>query len=99
MAANVPNPGNYLASIGILFTNIRDGMAQCQYQSQYIASMGGQAFLEAAYPNGLGMSATDAAALIASLGNMSTLATAYQGGPQAPQLNYEANTQPFWGGQ
>jgi hypothetical protein len=98
MATNVPNPGSYIASIGLLFTGIRDQMADVQFQSQYIASMGGAAFLTAAFPEGLGMSENDALALIASLGNMSVLATAYQGGPQAPQMNYEANTQPFWGG-
>lgn len=98
MATNVPNPGSYLASIGNLFTDIRDNMRAVQDQANYIASMGGTAFLEAAYPNGLGMSATDAAALIASLGNMSAVATGYQGGTPAPQLNYQANTEPFWGG-
>lgn len=99
MAANVPNPGSYLASLGILFTGVRDSMRAIQDQSAYIASMGGETFLTTAAPNGLGMSSTDAAALIAALGNMSAVATGYQGGTPAPQLNYEANTQPFWGGQ
>jgi hypothetical protein len=98
MAANVPNAGAYLQEIALLFTVIRDRFQECQDQSGYIASMGGATFLEAAPPNGLGMSATDANALIAALGNHATLATAYQGGPQAPQMNYKTNGQPFWGG-
>jgi hypothetical protein len=99
MAANVPNPNIFLAEMGILFTTIRNRMRECQDQSAYIASMGGASFLEATPPNGMGMSTVDANALIASLGNMSAVATGYQGGTPAPQMNYEANTQPFWGGQ
>jgi hypothetical protein len=99
MAANVPNTGLYLDEIATLFTTIRNRMQECQDQSGYIASMGGAAFLEAIPPNGLGMSAADANALIASLGNMTALATHYQGGPVAPALDYKSNTKPFWGGQ
>lgn len=98
MAANVPVPATYLNEIAILFTTIRNRMQECQDQSGYIASMGGVAFLTAAVPNGLAMSTPDANALIASLGNHSALATHYQGGPQAPALNYKTNGQPFWGG-
>jgi hypothetical protein len=98
MAANVPNPQIYLNSIANIYTQIRDFFQDCQDQSGYIASMGGVAFLTTAVPNGLGMSPPDANALIASLGNMSTLAVQYQGGAQAPALNYKANTEPFWGG-
>lgn len=98
MAANVPNPAVYLNQIANIYTQIRDFFQNCQDQSGYIASMGGATFLTTPVPNGLGMSAADANALIASLGNMSALAIHYQGGPQAPALNYKANTEPFWGG-
>jgi hypothetical protein len=98
MAVNVPNPGNYLSDIGTLLTGIRDRMNQVQQQNEYIASMGGETFLTTAYPDGLGMTAPDATALIATLGNHNNLALQYQGGPVAPQMDYEANGQPFWGG-
>ena len=98
MAANVPVSATYLNEIAIMFTTIRNRMQECQDQSGYIASMGGVTFLTTAPPNGLGLTAPDANALIASLGNMSGLATHYQGGPQAPALDYKSNTKPFWGG-
>lgn len=98
MAANVPSQAVYLNQIANIYTQIRDFMQNCQDQSGYIASMGGLSFLTTASPDGLGMKVADANALIASLGNMSALASHYQGGPQAPALNYKANTEPFWGG-
>jgi hypothetical protein len=98
MAANVPVTESYLQEIALLYTTIRNRMQECQDQSGYIASMGGATFLTTPQPNGLGMAPADANALIASLGNHATLATMYQGGPQAPAMNYKANGQPFWGG-
>lgn len=98
MAANVPTSATYLGQIAIIYTNIRDEFQQCQDQSGYIASMGGVTFLTTAAPNGLAMATVDANALIASLGNMSALGVQYQGGAQAPALNYKSNTEPFWGG-
>jgi hypothetical protein len=99
MAVNVPNPGQYLAQVGTLLTDIRDRMQQVQDQNGYIASMGGAAFLTTAYPEGLGMTTGDAQMMIAVLGNHTALAIQYEGGPVAPQLNYKANGQPLWGGQ
>jgi hypothetical protein len=99
MPVNVPNPGNYLASIGDLFTQIRDRMQDVIDQNNYIGSMGGETFLTAAFPDGLGMTPDDAGALLAALGNHTAVAHGYQGGPPAPQLDYKANGSPFWNGR
>jgi hypothetical protein len=99
MAVNVPNPGNYQQQLGQQITALRDAFDALVNSNAYIGSMGGATFLTAAAPNGLGMSAGDAAALIATLGNHSNLAAQYNGGAQAPTLNYRANGEPFWGGQ
>ena len=98
MATNVPNPGAYLNGISLLLTDIRDRMNKVQQQNEYIASMGGVTFLTAPAPDGLGMTTADANALIATMGNHNAVATSYKGGPAAPVLDYEANGQPFWGG-
>jgi hypothetical protein len=99
MAVNVPNPGIYLTQLGAELTALRDAFDKLVNSNAYIASMGGSTFLQAAVPNGLGMSSGDAAALIATLGNHTALATQYNGGAQAPALNYRANGEPFWSGQ
>ena len=64
-----------------------------------IATMGGLTFLTTAYPDGLGMSAADASALIAVLDQHNNLSTSYTGGTPAPQLNYHDNASEFWGGR
>jgi hypothetical protein len=98
MTANVPNPGSYLSAIGNDLTNLRDVLRSLVDKNSYILSNGGIAFLEAPVPNGLGMSAPDATALIATLGNMANL-SAYANGAVATQtLNFIANGEPFWGG-
>jgi hypothetical protein len=89
----------YLTQIGSELTTLRDAFDKLVNSNGYIASMGGSTFLTTAFPNGLGMSSGDAAALIAALGNHAALATHYNGGAQAPALNYRGNGQPFWGGQ
>lgn len=99
MAANVPNPGVYLAQIGAELTALREAFDNLVNSNGYITAMGGSAFLTAAAPNGLGLSSADAAALIAALGNHASLAAHYNGGSQAPAMNYRGNGQPFWGGQ
>ena len=98
MAVNVPNPGVYLTQLGAELTALRDAFDKLTDSNAYIASMGGSTFLTAAFPNGLGLSSGDASALIATLGNHAALATQYNGGAQAPALNYRANGEPFWGG-
>lgn len=99
MAVNVPNPGSYLSQIGQNFVNVRDNLQALVTANNYVAAMGGTAFLEAAPPNGLGMSPADAPAFIAALGNHATFATIYQGGQPGAALNYLANAEPFTGGQ
>lgn len=68
-------------------------------QNGYIASMGGVTFLTAPYPDGLGMTAADANALTAALGNHAAVAAGYHGGPPAPQMDYKANGSPLWNGR
>jgi hypothetical protein len=99
MATNVPNPGNYLDSLAIALTGVRDNLAELVKQRAYIASMGGVTFLTTAYPDGLGMASDDADALIATLDQHNDLSTGYQGGTPAPQLDYEDNGAQFWGGR
>jgi hypothetical protein len=98
MAANVPNSGLFLQATAEELTGLRDLFQKLVNRSDYVASMGGSAFLQATTPNGLGMSAPDADALVATLGNHKNLATQYSGGTQAAAMNYRANGQPFWGG-
>jgi hypothetical protein len=99
MAANVPNPGNYLAGLGLLFTGTRDNLAKLMQANKYVASMGGETFLTAAAPNGLGMATGDAQALIAALGNMANYAAVGNGqATQATDFDFIGNTEPFWGG-
>jgi hypothetical protein len=98
MATNVPNPGNYQDTIAIMLVTIRNTFGQLVDQKDYINSMGGETFLMAAYPDGLGMSKTDADALIATLNQHADLNTGYIGGTPAPQLNYRQNGSQFWGG-
>lgn len=95
MAVNVPNPGNFLLDIGAKLTALRDDFTKLVEKNDYIASMGGATFLTGQ----MGLTAPDAAALVATLGNHANLATQYTGGAQAPALNYRANGEPFWGGQ
>lgn len=95
MAANVPNPGQYLDEIGSDLTALRDAFYRLVNKNDYIASMGGSTFLQAAP---FSMSGPDADALVATLGNHKNLSTHYNGGTQAAAMNYKANGQPFWGG-
>jgi hypothetical protein len=98
MAANVPNPGLYLSGIANYLTGVRDNLAKLVDQRAYIESMGGEAFLTNTLPDGLGMAAADAQALIATLDQHNDLSTGYTGGTPAPQLDYKNNGAPFWGG-
>lgn len=99
MAVNVPNAGSYLGQVSQEIVNVRDAFQAILNTNAYIGAMGGAAFLTAAAPNGLGMSAQDAAALLAAVGNHAALAAIYLGGQPGAALNYFANGEPFWGGQ
>lgn len=94
MAVNVPNPGLFTQQVGTALTALRDDFAKLVNLNDYVTAMGGAAFLTGQ----MGLTAPDAAALVAALGNHATLATHYTGGAQAPALNYRANGEPFWGG-
>jgi hypothetical protein len=98
MAVNVPNPGSYLGNIAIWLTGVRDNLNHLVDQRDYINTMGGEAFLTTAYPDGLGMAQADADALIAVLNQHADLDTGYEGGTPAPELNYRENSSAFWGG-
>jgi hypothetical protein len=99
MASNVPNPGAYLDSIGTILVQVRDGLNHLVDQKDYVNTMGGETFLMAAPPDGLGMLKADADALIAVLNQHTDLNTGYEGGTPAPQLNYRDNSAAFWGGK
>ena len=95
MSVNVPNPGLFTQQIGVALTSLRNDFQTLVNLNDYITSMGGASFLTGQ----MGLTAPDAAALVAALGNHANLATQYKGGAQAPALDYRANGEPFWGGQ
>jgi hypothetical protein len=99
MAVNAPNPGAFLQQISQAVVNLRNDFTTLTRLNNYITAMGGATFLEAAYPNGIGMATADAAVVISTLGNLTTLGTGYTGGAPAPQLDYQSNSEPLWGGQ
>lgn len=92
MAINVPNAGTYLQDISQRTANLRDafqGDKGIVNANNYVVAMGGTVFLTALPPNGIGMSAGDAATLVAALGNLANqpaLVTALQ------------NSETCWGG-
>jgi hypothetical protein len=47
----------------------------------------------------LGYSGPDAAVLVSTMGNLSSLAAIYSGGTPGAAFNYEANSNALWGGQ
>jgi len=98
MAVNAPNPSLFLQQITNDIVGIRNDFDDLVNKLNYINSMGGATFLEAAAPNGLGMTAPDASALLASLGNHIALNAVYHGGTQGAALDYCSNGQPLWGG-
>lgn len=99
MSVNVPNPGTYVLQLAQNFVNVRNDFQAILNANNYIASMGGTAFLTAAFPEGMGMTTADANALIAALGNHAALALVYAGGTPGAAFNYMTNGEPFWGGQ
>jgi hypothetical protein len=99
MAVNVPTATNFADTVARALVNLRNDFQALSNLSDYVNAMGGTNFLSAAAPAGLGLSAPDAAAMVATLGNHAALATQYKGGQQAPVLDYRSNGSPFWGGQ
>jgi hypothetical protein len=90
MAINAPNPGTWLADMSLEVTTLRNVLQSLVNRNNYVAAMGGLTFLEAAIPNGIGLSAADAAVVQSQLGNLAALA-----GTAAPTI---ANSEPLWGG-
>lgn len=99
MAANVPNPGVWMGSVSQTVTALRNNFQAILWANDYVTSMGGATFLEAAAPNGMGMASGDASAWVAALGNLAALAAVYQGGTPGAAFSYMTNSQPLWGGQ
>lgn len=99
MAINAPNVTDFLNSLTRTIVNIRDDFDRLVNLNNYITAAGGANFLTAAAPNGMGMSAADAATVVSTLGNLAALAGHYNGGAQAPALNYRGNSQALWSGQ
>ena len=99
MVANAPNPGEYLNSLTAQVVALREAFDALINADAYLTSVGGATFLETALPNGPGLDSTDAAAVVATLGNLNALATQYNGGAQAPVLNYRENSTPLWSGE
>lgn len=87
MAVNLPNPASFESQIGQQFVVFRSAYQAVVNQNAYVASIGGAAALEAAP---FSMSAQDAQALVAALGNITNLAGI---------VNAINGTEPFWGGQ
>jgi hypothetical protein len=99
MAVNVPNPGIFLGDIATFLTGVRDSLGSLEDKRSYITAMGGEAFLMAAPPDGLGMTQADADALIATLDQHHDLDQHYEGVSAAPLLDYRDNGAKFWGGR
>jgi hypothetical protein len=98
MTVNTPNSGNFQQQISTAVVALRTAFDDLNNLNNYITSVGGTTFLEDASPAGIGLSAADANTVISTLGNLASLATQYNGGAQAPALNYRANSEPLWGG-
>jgi hypothetical protein len=98
VTVNVPNSGTFQQSISNVAVSLRDTFANIVNLDNYITSVGGETFLTTAVPNGIGLSTEDAATVISTLGNLAALAAIYSGGAPGAALNYEANSEPLWGG-
>ena len=89
-----PTQAQVNQNAGALALNLRAAMQSIVNFQAWLSTQGASG-LEA-----LGFTAGDAATLISSVGNMSTLASIYQGTvTQASTFNYEANSNALWGGQ
>lgn len=94
MAVNVPNPGIYQQGLGQHIVQFRDALQRLLNDAAYLNQMGGLAFLQAAQPNGMGLSAADAQIIqnaigVVTPGNATVIAI----------QNYLVTTEGLWGGQ
>jgi hypothetical protein len=94
VAVNVPNPGLYVQGLGEHLTQFRNALQQLLNDAAYLNAMGGTAFLEAAYPAGIGLAAADAA----TVENAISIVVPSNSTVQAIQA-YLASTEQLWGGQ
>jgi hypothetical protein len=102
VTVNPPNPGNWFNDISNAFVAIRDDYEDIMNLNDGLVQMAGEAgvtpsaFLQAPPYN---LSAPDANALVASLGNYVALSVGFNGGAAPPVLNYRLNAAPFWNGK
>jgi hypothetical protein len=95
MAANVPNPGNYQQQLGQHCVDARKAMQQLLTDCVYVNAMGGAAFLTGDISaGGMGISAPDAAIIMATIGSLTPDSADVQ---QIQALI--AGTATLWGGQ
>lgn len=75
MTTNVPNPGLYISQLGNDLVALRVALDNLLRDSAYLNAVGGATFLQAAPFN---MSATDAAAWVATIGAVTPANTTVQ---------------------
>lgn len=90
MAINVPNPGSYLGQLGNHCTAFRDALNNLVNDAEYLASMGGVAFLTA---TPFSLSTGDAEVIMNTVGAV----TPDNSTVEALQA-FIATTEPLWGG-
>jgi hypothetical protein len=94
MAANLPNPGIYQQQLGTHCVNAREAMNRLLADCVYINAMGGLAFLTGdVTAGGMGIDATTAAVIMATIGALTPENTNVQ---QIQALI--AGTATLWGG-
>lgn len=93
MAVNVPQSAGYQQQLGFHCTQFRNALQQIMNDAAWLNSMGGATFLEAAAPNGLGLSTADATAIMTAIG----VVTPQNATVQSIQA-WLATTQFLWGG-
>jgi hypothetical protein len=91
---NPPSEAQVYATMNQLVLDIRNGFQNLMNYYNWLNSVGGATYLETV----VSIDSGDAATVMATLGNHAALNTGYTGGTPAPQLNYQANGQPFWAG-
>jgi hypothetical protein len=94
---NPPSGPQVYSDVSALILGVRDAFQNLINYYDWLVSLGGATYLESS--PGPGIDSPDAATIMAALGNHAALNTGYIGGTPAPQLNYQANGQPFWQGQ
>lgn len=94
MTINAPNPGNYQQNLSLIAVGLRNAFQAIIIQNDYLTAQGGATFLTTV----IGLSTADAAVVVSTLGNLAALAAIYAGGTPGAALNYQANSEPLWGG-